>query len=73
MEHLKIDVWGIAEELRKEGHSAYELILAAANRAREIQARRNFLDSKEAKLVKYPLKPINQALKEFEDEVINNN
>lgn len=71
MNHLNIDVWGTAEKLQKEGISAYNLILAAAQRAKEISKQRNFLDSKEMKLNKYPLKPINQALKEFQDEVNN--
>lgn len=69
MEHLNVDVWGTAEKLRKEGVSAYEMILAAAQRAKEISKQRNFLDSKEQRLNKYPMKPINQALKEFEEEV----
>ena len=71
MEHLNIDVWGTAEKLQKEGHSVYDLILAAAHRAKEISKRRNFLDTKEGRLNKYPMKPINQALAEFENEVNN--
>lgn len=70
MKQHDIDVWGTANKLQQEdGISVYEMILAAAQRAKEISKRRNFLDSKEGKLNKYPLKPINQALKEFEDEV----
>ena len=69
MEHTNIDVWGTAEKYQKEGVSVYEMILAAAQRAKEISKQRNFLDAKEARLNKYPLKPINQALKEFETEV----
>lgn len=71
MEHLNIDVWGTAEKLQKEGHSVYDLILASAQRAKEISKRRNFLDTKEGRLNKYPMKPINQALAEFENEVNN--
>jgi len=69
-EHLNIDVWGTAEKLQeKEGLSVYDLILAAAGRAKDISKSRNFLDSKQQRLNKYPLKPINEALKEFENEV----
>ena len=69
MKQHEIDVWGTAEKLQQEDVSVYQMILAAAQRAKEISKRRNFLDAKEGKLNKYPLKPINQALKEFEDEV----
>lgn len=69
MEHLKIEVWGTAEKLREHGFSVYELILASARRARQIQSSRNILESKEGKMIKFPMKPINQALKEFEEEV----
>lgn len=70
MEHLNIDVWDTSEKLRnQEGASIYTMILAAAQRAKEISKNRNFLDSKEGRLNKYPMKPINQALSEFESEV----
>ena len=71
MDHLNIDVWGTAEKLQQEGHSVYDMILAGAVKAREISKKRNFQDSKEGRLNKHPLKPINQALKEIETEVNN--
>ena len=71
MDHLNIDVWGTADKLQKEGLSVYDMILAGAQRAKEISKNRNFLDSKEGRLNKHPYKPINQALKEIETEVNN--
>ena len=71
MDHLNIDVWGTAEKLQKDGFSVYDMILAAAQNAKEISKQRNFLDAKEGKLNKHPYKPINQALKEIETEVNN--
>jgi DNA-directed RNA polymerase subunit K/omega len=69
--HLATDVWGTAEKLQKQDVSIYDMILAAAVNARAISKRRNFLDAKEGRLNKYSMKPINQALKEIEDEVNN--
>lgn len=69
MDHLNIDVWGTADKLQKEGHSVYDMILAASQRAKEISKQRNFLDAKEGRLNKHPYKPINEALKEIETEV----
>jgi DNA-directed RNA polymerase subunit K/omega len=69
--HLKTDVWGTVEKLQKQDISVYDMILAAAVKARDISKRRNFLDTKDGRLNKYSMKPINQALKEIEDEVNN--
>lgn len=71
MKQHDIDVWATAEKMQKEGSGIYEMILIGAVKAREIAKRRNFLDMKEGRLNKYPLKPINQALKDLEDEVNN--
>lgn len=71
MKHIDIDVWGTAEKLQKEGYSAYDMILAASQIAKEISKHRNFLDAKEGRLIKHPYKPINQALKDIETEVNN--
>ena len=71
MKQHEIDVWDSASKFQEQGSNVYEMILIGAVKAREIAKRRNFLDMKEGRLNKYPLKPINQALKEIEDEVNN--
>lgn len=73
MDHLNIDVWGTAEKLQKDGLSVYDMILAGAVKAREISKKRNFQDSKDGQLNKHHYKPINQALKDIEDEVSKGN
>lgn len=69
MEHLQTDVWGTAEKFQKEGSGIYDLILLASLNARDIAKRRNFIDQKEGRINKYSMKPINQALKDIEDEI----
>lgn len=70
-QHLETDVWGTAEKFAENGSSVYGLVLAAAQKAREIAKQRNFLDAKTGKINKHPMKPINQALKDIEDELNN--
>lgn len=67
--HLETDVWGTAEKFAEDGSSVYGLILVAAQKAREITKKRNALDAKTGKINKHPMKPINQALKDIEDEL----
>lgn len=69
MKHLDIDVWGTVEKLQKQDSGIYDMILMGALKAREIAQTRNRLDEKEGRIKKHPLKPINQALKDIEDEI----
>lgn len=70
-EHVNISVWEQTENLRKKGYSVYEMVIAAAFRAKEIANRRNKLDRDAQKLTEYAMKPINTALVEVVDELNN--
>lgn len=48
----------------------YQLIVAAAQHARNIATRRNKMIEKEKKLIKFDYKPINQALDDFQHKDI---
>jgi len=58
----------VAKAITAFGDNQYLMILYAAQLAREITKRRDFLDRKAEKINYYGYKPINQALKDIIDD-----
>jgi DNA-directed RNA polymerase subunit K/omega len=69
MKHHEIDIWGTANKFNNADSSVYDMVLLASLKARKIAQERNKLDEKSGRLNKYDLKPINQALKEIENDI----
>jgi hypothetical protein len=58
----------VAKAIKAFEGNQYLMILCAAQLAREITKRRDFLDRKAEKLHYYGYKPVNQALKDIIDD-----
>jgi hypothetical protein len=68
LKRSELDRVDVAKAINAFEGNQYLMILCAAQLAREITKRRDFLDRKAEKLHYYGYKPINQALKDIIDD-----
>jgi len=68
--HKHIEDIDIQKAAETTNGNVFDLIVYAAQHARNIHAKRNKIDAKENKINKYEYKPLNQALDDFQNKVI---